>query len=659
MSNSANGRVIDENGTGIAGLAVQLDDVSQVLVVTLAKGATNSSGNFSLTYADALSSNEPGKQVRELRLRVLVGLHPIKEVLRADTTQPTITFDTIQGTVAEATSWWATLGTGAPSRLTHSNAVRWLVDNVDAWGHTQAVISRAQKLDILQLSIAIDEFSTNLHTEKPKIILEFDPNTPLDSRHRRNINDNDKRIERSILEQVAKGVDVRIQLPRMSVDVEAAGKVVGITLAGAITGVTALLMLGGVIGVVLIVLGAIVVTLGLATLGGLLYAAISVFPDMFDKKRLARWFDRAIADLQAGSPGNPPATGLGKVRVSELKLRSNNVTHAKLVIDRGVEAVVLGSPFSQVYFGDPQHLFDDPRRGGSQSKGPIHEMSVAVRGGAVGHFEEVFNNHWNIAEPNDQLPITPAISSAPTSLKDGEFLASVQVVRTFDKMFAPATEGEQGVLEAYLRAIHMAERFIYIENQYFNNDTITEALVAALKKKPALQLILLVNACPDMPLYMGWQQKAIKRILVPSRCGKRQEPRRRVQRVGPRVQGIARRVEAIDRRYLPAHEVGAHRQPLGHGGLRKPRWRVSRFHSVCARLLRQRRAEHRSEPRGVRGHGHSRFGRGFIAPSPVGRSSRLLESGRHVPRRHSGQGLGHRLARPGRRQASEVQERLQ
>ena len=299
----------------------------------------------------------------------------------------------------------------------------------------------------------------------------------------------------------------------MSVDVEAAGKVVGITLAGAITGVTALLMLGGVIGVVLIVLGAIVVTLGLATLGGLLYAAISVFPDMFDKKRLARWFDRAIADLQAGSPGNPPATGLGKVRVSELKLRSNNVTHAKLVIDRGVEAVVLGSPFSQVYFGDPQHLFDDPRRGGSQSKGPIHEMSVAVRGGAVGHFEEVFNNHWNIAEPNDQLPITPAIPSAPTSLKDGEFLASVQVVRTFDKMFAPATEGEQGVLEAYLRAIHMAERFIYIENQYFNNDTITEALVAALKKKPALQLILLVNACPDMPLYMGWQQKAIKRIL--------------------------------------------------------------------------------------------------------------------------------------------------
>jgi phosphatidylserine/phosphatidylglycerophosphate/cardiolipin synthase-like enzyme len=364
------------------------------------------------------------------------------------------------------------------------------------------------------LSIAIDEFHPDFHIEKPRIVLEFDPNAPLDSSHRRNLNENDKRIERSILARVKQGVDVRIQIPRMSVDVEAAGKVVGITLAGAITGVTGLLMLGGVLGIVLLVLGAVVVALGLATLGGLLYAAISVFPDMFDRKRLARYFEKAIADLEAGSPGNPPATGLGKVRVSELKLRSNNVTHSKLVIDRGVEAVVLGSPFSQVYFNDPKHLFDDPRRGGSARKGPIHEMSVAVRGGAVGHFEEVFNNHWNIATPDDKLLVTPPIPSAPTSLKDGEFLADVQVVRTFDKMFAPATEGEQGVLEAYLRAIHMAERFIYIENQYFNNDTITEALIAALKKKPALQLILLVNACPDMPLYMNWQQKAIKRILA-------------------------------------------------------------------------------------------------------------------------------------------------
>lgn len=516
MSNSANGKVIDENGAGMVGLGVELDDISQVQVVSLAKGTTTTDGSFSLTYADYQSSDGPGMQPRQLRLRILVGLHPITEIIRADSTQTTLTFDTIQRPAAEATSWWATLGssTGAPSRLTRSNAVRWLVDNVDAWGHTQDVISRAQTLDIMQLSIAIDEYHSDFHIEKPQIVLAFDPAAPLDSLHRRNLDENDVRIERSILVQVKKGVDVRIQIPRMSVDVDAAAKVVGLTLVtGAIIGVAGLLMLGSILGIVLVVVGAVIAVLGLATLGGLLYAAISSFPNMFGRNQVAQYFDSATADLQAGSPGNPPAIGLGKVRVSELKMRSNNVTHAKVVIDRGVEAVVLGSPFAQQYFNDPRHLFDDPRRGGNASKGPIHDMSVAVRGGAVGHFQELFNSHWNIATPDDTLPVTPPVPSAPASLQDGEFLADVQVVRTLDKMFAPASEGEQGVLEAYLRAIHLAERFIYIENQYFNNDTITEALVAALKKSSTLQLILLVNACPDMPLYMGWQQKAIKRIL--------------------------------------------------------------------------------------------------------------------------------------------------
>ena len=86
-------------------------------------------------------------------------------------------------------------------------------------------------------------------------------------------------------------------------------------------------------------------------------------------------------------------------------------------------------------------------------------------------------------------------------------------MRTLDRQFAPETNGEKGVLEAYLRGIHFAERFIYIENQYFNNDAITQALIDALKAKAALQLILLVNVTPDMPLYSRWQQAAIRRII--------------------------------------------------------------------------------------------------------------------------------------------------
>ena len=68
------------------------------------------------------------------------------------------------------------------------------------------------------------------------------------------------------------------------------------------------------------------------------------------------------------------------------------------------------------------------------------------------------------------------------------------------------------MLEAYLRAIAFAERFIYIENQYFNNDIITHALIDALAAKPDLVVILFLNSAPDMWCYLKWQQQAIDQI---------------------------------------------------------------------------------------------------------------------------------------------------
>jgi phosphatidylserine/phosphatidylglycerophosphate/cardiolipin synthase-like enzyme len=133
-----------------------------------------------------------------------------------------------------------------------------------------------------------------------------------------------------------------------------------------------------------------------------------------------------------------------------------------------------------------------------------------VRGGPVGHLQQLFNNHWNIAEPSDNLFDPPPIPGAPGPLKTGEFQCDVQIARTLDPMFTPGTGGEKGILETYLRAIHFATRLIYIENQYFNNDAITEALIEAAGR--GVKVILLLNPAPDMPLYLGWQQDAVRRI---------------------------------------------------------------------------------------------------------------------------------------------------
>jgi hypothetical protein len=241
-------------------------------------------------------------------------------------------------------------------------------------------------------------------------------------------------------------VDVRIQIPQMRVDRH------GVETIAVIAGLGTLLILGACCSILIAVIAAVSLA-GLIIGVPLLIVEPWKISGLFGRKKLKSWFEDAVADLHLqGTKPTPPAQAFGNVRVATLRLRSNNVFHAKMVVDRNVEAVLLGSPFEQQYF-DSQHLLEEPRRGGNAKKGPIHEMSVAVRGPAVGHLQEVFNSHWNVADPSDTpLPVPPVPPTAPADLKTGEFRCAVQIVRTFDKMFAPATNGEKGVLEAYLRA---------------------------------------------------------------------------------------------------------------------------------------------------------------------------------------------------------------
>jgi len=97
MSTSATGTVLDENGHGISGLRVYLEDTSRLRVMSLGRGVTDTNGRFSIaTYADdAASPGTPGKQARLLRLSVRVGQHVLKEAQQADSPQAMLTFDPI------------------------------------------------------------------------------------------------------------------------------------------------------------------------------------------------------------------------------------------------------------------------------------------------------------------------------------------------------------------------------------------------------------------------------------------------------------------------------------------------------------------------------------------------------------------------------------
>lgn len=502
--------MVDAGDTGLKGLTVVLDATSKLFDVHLGTTKTVDGGQFSLTYADDLAD---AAHQRHLRLRIRHGRHVLKEVERVDVPTPQLehmTFDPIQVDRADAESRLATLGGTSLSRVTEGNAIRWLCDNVDGWGRVAEVIRGAQNsLDIMQLHIDVKPFRQNADDEEPRIILEFGPPDVTMANPRR-VGDSagtDVRIERLVLGKPS--FPVRIQIPWPTLDHHA---IPALTLAALGLALSAALGAGAIVkgldsssetflfyevaGFLLLAL----FILGAAKGASFLYDLHRT--GLFAEKELAEWFDKALAP---------------NVRVRPFHSQIFSVTHTKLVIADGpvptekTEAVVLGSPFGQVYFDEPAHALDDPRRGASAGKGPIHEMSMSVRGPAVGYLLELFDSHWELAEPSDPPPTLVLPPQAQSGA--GEHPASVQVVRTLNQgTFKGKPEGERGVLESYLRAIRFAERFIYIENQYFTNDAITDALVDALAAKENLELILLVNVEPDIPFYPHWQRSAIKRI---------------------------------------------------------------------------------------------------------------------------------------------------
>ncbi|MEP6811627.1 MAG: phospholipase D-like domain-containing protein [Actinomycetota bacterium] len=477
MSTSAQGTVVGGDGVGVAGLTVVLQDVSALFERDLARGVTTSGGAFSLSYAADSSEGD-----RRVRLRIRVGQHVVKEDERDDVSAGQLSYGQIQLLGKEGTSVLATLGKGEASRLSQGNALEWLCDDVDAWSRVGTLIRNATgRLDVMQLTIDVEKFKTASTEEQPKIVLDFHAPPPSVTQARV-VDDNDGRIERLLLAAAKKpNVVVRIQIPVPTVDLHA---LPFIGLAALVVGLALLSLVAGLIA-------------GLLVLAGAAYVSGKF---MKGERHLAKWFtDAGLTDA--------------KMRVRALRTEIYSITHTKLVIEGDNKAILLGSPFEQVYYDSQGHVMDEPRRGDEAGKGPIHDVSVSVRGPAVHDMQEVFNSHWNLADPSDPLTLATQPPQAITTLEPGEFITPVQVVRTLNpRTFADHKDGEKGILEAHLRAIHFAKRWIYFENQYFNDEAITNALIDALTTKTDLQVILLLNIVPDMPHYPMWQRTTVIRL---------------------------------------------------------------------------------------------------------------------------------------------------
>lgn len=145
------GRLVDEAGAPLVGLRVE---ARQARVVgrdaRMAEGRTDAEGRFRLAFRRTLLRELT--TLPELEL-VVLDRRGVRELARVapDAASPLVV------PRAEAEGWLVTLGTGAPTRLTHGNAARLLVDAEDGMARLHAALDDATRtVTVLQLLLKQD-----------------------------------------------------------------------------------------------------------------------------------------------------------------------------------------------------------------------------------------------------------------------------------------------------------------------------------------------------------------------------------------------------------------------------------------------------------------------------------------------------------------------
>ncbi|MFM0330096.1 phospholipase D-like domain-containing protein [Paraburkholderia strydomiana] len=480
MSTTASGRLLDDQSPPqpVPGLVVGIRDESAIFASEFWNATSGADGRFVVTM-DADATPEFG--TRRLGVYVYTPCHrQLLFVPKDDEPAPDLALGDVTIPRAESTGFTVTLGgeknpDGSPKArpVREGNAVRLLIDNESAWGHLKDVMEgAASEINVMQLEFDVPpEFHVAESAEQPEIVFSF--GSPVDPVAGRKVDTLDYRPERILLDKASQGRKVRVIMPHQD-----------------LTNVTA--------GTAVIEILLALILLAIAPLGA--YAISKYWPLLRGWKHLQDYL----------------AAAGRTVDVQGFRVTPFNVVHAKSVLVDDTRAVVIGSPFNQSYWDASTHRVFDPRRGSATGEPvPVHDVSLGVRGPAFKDLHDAFRLHWNTSDPGASVAPIP-VASPVGALEAGEDgVATLQLVRTLNAGAFPAIDkGERGILEAYLRAIEQAKKYIYLENQYFTNDAIGTALAAALNdtSRPALRIIVLINVTPDIPFYPSWQTNLIQRI---------------------------------------------------------------------------------------------------------------------------------------------------
>jgi phosphatidylserine/phosphatidylglycerophosphate/cardiolipin synthase-like enzyme len=354
----------------------------------------------------------------------------------------------------------------------HGTRIKFLLDH-EAFTETARLFHEARDwIYFSQLYFQLPKaFVQNAANEKPSMIFTFNP--ALDADHIRKANANDLRPERLLLEAADRDVDVKVLLH--AVDIPLFFKIAAGVLLFPFVGTDCFSIVKELLD--------------------------ANFTDTDEVQSYFKQSGRKKIDVQ---PFRQPIFRTG-------------VMHAKILVADSC-ALSIGSPYGQSYNDSHDHLIDAPMRG-NEDEFPQHDVGFAATGPVIKMFHENLKLLWdNRSEDLDQNskfpdwppPIPESHHGPSLSRLVDDGVCTAQVVRTLSAgRFNSFPDGEKGILEAYLRAIRNARDFIYLETQYFTDDNIGYALAQAMKDRPQLQTIIVLNIRPDVPFYPFKQRRLI------------------------------------------------------------------------------------------------------------------------------------------------------
>ncbi|MDX1693319.1 MAG: VTT domain-containing protein [Ketobacteraceae bacterium] len=185
--------------------------------------------------------------------------------------------------------------------------------------------------------------------------------------------------------------------------------------------------------------------------------------------------------------------------------------HQKIVLVDDEIAFVGGFDLSKWRWDTREHAPENALRRCPDNKPypPFHDIQLLVQGPIVRTVSELARQRWHNATGEDAVPENPDTSKQspwPPSAKVLAETLPIAIARTLPEY------GEQHnireVEQLYLDSIAAAERFIYIENQYFSSEVIGKAIATRLREENGPEVILVMPESTG-----GWLEQHTMDVL--------------------------------------------------------------------------------------------------------------------------------------------------